>query len=74
MHYLFDKKIGTQVHYIPLMDHPYYSSKGYKKENFKNSYNFYNRSLSIPLFYTLGINKQKYIIKIFREIERKFLI
>ena len=37
---LFDKKIGTQVHYIPLMDHPYYNSKGYKKENFKNSYNF----------------------------------
>ena len=43
-------KIITQVHYIPVISHPYFQKKNYKSSDFPNSYNYYNSALSIPLF------------------------
>ncbi len=55
------KKILTQVHYIPVSIHPYY-----KKENFsniKNALNYYDSCLSLPIYYSLSVEDQKYVIK-----------
>ena len=58
------KNVGimTQVHYIPVILHPYFQKKGYKDDNFSNSYNYYNNALSIPLFYDLTDKEQLHVI------------
>ena len=58
------KNVGimTQVHYIPVISHPYFKIKNYKNSNFPNSYNYYNSALSIPLFYALTDKQQSYVI------------
>ena len=55
-------EIITQVHYIPVISHPYFQTKNYKNSNFPNSYNYYNSALSIPLFYALTDKQQSYVI------------
>ena len=55
-------EIITQVHYIPVISHPYFKIKNYKNSNFPNSYNYYNSALSIPLFYALTDKQQSYVI------------
>jgi len=55
-------EIITQVHYIPVILHPYFQKKNYKNKNFPNSYNYYNSALSIPLFYDLTDKQQTYVI------------
>ena len=52
----------TQVHYIPVISHPYFQKKNYKKNNFPNAYDYYNSALSIPLFYDLTDKQQLYVI------------
>jgi len=58
------KNVGimTQVHYIPVISHPYFQKKNYKDSNFPNCYNYYNSALSIPLFYDLTDKQQSYVI------------
>ena len=58
------KNVGimTQVHYIPVISHPYFQKKNYKESNFPNCYNYYNSALSIPLFYNLTDKQQSYVI------------
>jgi UDP-4-amino-4,6-dideoxy-N-acetyl-beta-L-altrosamine transaminase len=55
-------EIITQVHYIPVISHPYFKKKNYKDSNFPNCYNYYNSALSIPLFYDLTDKQQSYVI------------
>jgi len=55
-------EIITQVHYIPVISHPYFKKKKYKDSNFPNCYNYYNSALSIPLFYDLTDKQQSYVI------------
>ena len=57
--------IGTQVHYIPVPYHPYFKKKfNYNLKNLKSSIDYYNKALSIPLYYNLNFSTQKKIIKI----------
>ena len=54
--HLKSNKIGCQVHYIPVHLHPYFKNKGYKKGDFENAENYFQRCLSIPLHQ--GLSKQ----------------
>jgi dTDP-4-amino-4,6-dideoxygalactose transaminase len=60
--------ILTQVHYLPIPLHPFYSASGYGVENIPNALNFYNQALSIPLFYGLSKSKQNFVIKSLRKV------
>ena len=55
-------EIMTQVHYIPVMTHPYFQKNNYKINNFKNTFDYYDSALSIPLFYSLTDEQQLYVI------------
>ena len=62
MEELKKKGILTQVHYIPVPLHPFYSKiKNFSKID--NALNYYQSCLSIPIFYSLGLKDQKYVIK-----------
>ena len=60
------KKIFTQVHYIPLHYHNYYKKKfNFKKGDFKNSEDHYDKELSLPIYPLL---KKKYVLKVIKNI------
>lgn len=60
--------IISQVHYIPLPYHPYYKKRGYSLVGCKNSKNYYEECLSIPIYYGLKNEEQNYIMKIISKI------
>ena len=42
--------IGTQVHYIPVPEQPYYRDRGWEPAGFPGARRYYERTLSLPLF------------------------
>ena len=51
MNKLREKKIGTQVHYIPVHTQPFYKDNyGYEEGDYPNAEEYYQKALSIPLF------------------------
>lgn len=54
--------IGTQVHYIPVPQQPYYQKLGYVGAQYPNAETYYQEALTIPLFYELTEEKQDHVI------------
>lgn len=54
--------IGSQVHYIPVPNHPYYRKLGFSPLNYPYAQQYYQEALSIPLFYDLTNKQQDRII------------
>ena len=66
---LLKKKIKLQVHYIPVNSQPYFKKKyGFKKKKFENSIYFFNREVSLPIFYELKNKQLNYILSNFKTI------
>lgn len=68
MHHLAANGIGSQIHYIPISEQPYYLKKGFRTKNFPNTKKYYEECITIPLFYDLTKRKQDFIIKKIKEI------
>ena len=68
---LFDflraRKVFVNIHYIPVHLHPYYKSFGFLRTQFKNSLNYYNRALSLPVYFDLKKKDQDRIINIIKK-------
>ena len=63
------KKINLQVHYIPINTQPYYKKKfGLNKKNFTNALYFYEREISLPIYFDLSSNQLNYIKKVCKKI------
>ena len=50
MNILNQMGIGTQVHYIPVYQHPFYRRLGYEEHKGSNAENYFKNCLSIPMF------------------------
>jgi perosamine synthetase len=68
MNDLRSRGIGTQVHYIPVTDHPVYSRLGNRTEDFPNCAGFFSEALSIPLFYGLTDQQQLHVVDSLRQL------
>ncbi len=68
MHALSGKGIGTQVHYRPIPQQPYYENLGYDFAEFPEALNYYQEALSIPLFPVLRRSQQRYIVKTLHQL------
>ncbi|NQT69552.1 MAG: UDP-4-amino-4,6-dideoxy-N-acetyl-beta-L-altrosamine transaminase [Desulfobacteraceae bacterium] len=42
--------IGTQVHYIPVYQHPFYRQLGYEEQKCSNAENYFKNCFSIPMY------------------------
>ena len=60
--YLHQNGILAQIHYIPVHLLDYYSQFGWKKGDFPVAENYYNKTISLPMFPTLTNDEQNYII------------
>ena len=65
---LSDENILTQVHYMPAPMHPYYQAMNYNIDNYQNSLDYYNETLSLPLYYTLSEQEQDKVINLLKSI------
>jgi len=60
--FLRTHNIFSQIHYIPLHTLPYYKNIGYDNANLKNSENYYNNCISLPMYRTLTNTEQEFVI------------
>ncbi|QKF72306.1 UDP-2-acetamido-2,6-dideoxy-beta-L-arabino-hex-4-ulose aminotransferase [Aliarcobacter faecis] len=58
-----EKNIGLQLHYIPINKQPFYKNLGYGKENTPIMDRYYEECFSLPMYPTLTIEEQEYVIK-----------
>ena len=61
--FLKSNGIYSQVHYIPLHLMPYYQQYGWKVGDFPHAELYYNKCLSLPMFPTLSIGEQNFVIE-----------
>ena len=61
---LADRGVGTQVHYIPVYEQPYYKSRWPDSlQKFPNNTFYYDRCLSIPLYPAMDDDQVDTVIK-----------
>ena len=63
MQALAHQGVGSQVHYIPVVNQPYYQGLKYQEKQYPISQQYYCNTLSIPLYYGLSGDQQDYIIE-----------
>jgi perosamine synthetase len=68
MNLLKAQGIGSQVHYVPIPMHPYYSSRGFNINDYIETENYYREALSIPIFYGLDDSSVNYVAEKIAEI------
>lgn len=61
--YLRENNIFPQVHYTPVHLQPYYKQFGWKKGAFPFAESYYEKCLSLPMYPTLTINQQDFVIE-----------
>ena len=61
--YLKENGIYAQVHYIPVHLLDYYRRFGWKKGNFPVAEKYYKSCLSLPMFPSLKVEEQEFVIK-----------
>lgn len=60
---LREKKVGTQVHYIPVHTQPYYQEHfGYRDGDYPEAERYYSKCLSIPLYPKMTTSDVKYVV------------
>ena len=60
---LFNRNIGSQVHYIPVHRQPYHKNlQNWRVEDFPCAELFYSEALSIPLYHDLTDEDVEYVI------------
>ena len=65
---LREQDIMAQVHYIPVVSQPYYQDIGYGIEQYPSTNQYYQNTLSIPLYYGLSDADQKLVVSSIREL------
>ena len=59
---LRESGIGANLHYIPVHTHPYYRKLGFNWGDFPNSEAYCRKAISLPIFPTLLLQEQQYVI------------
>lgn len=67
MQRLHEKNIGTQVHYIPVNEQPYYA-KRYAMAPLAGAREYYLKTLSLPFFPAMSASEVQYVINGLTEI------
>jgi UDP-4-amino-4,6-dideoxy-N-acetyl-beta-L-altrosamine transaminase len=60
--YLRENNIFAQIHYIPCHLMPYYRQFGWKEGDMPNAERYYENCISLPMFPTLTVEEQNFVI------------
>ncbi len=61
--HLRENNIFAQVHYIPVHLQQYYKKLGWKKGDMPMAEDYYTKALSLPIFPTLTVKEQNFVIE-----------
>jgi perosamine synthetase len=64
------RDIVTQVHYIPVPMHPLYRRLGHDPAAYPHAMKYYDEALTIPLYYDLTDEQQRYVVGCLKELVR----
>lgn len=64
---LRSKNIGVNVHYIPIHLQPFYRNLGFNPGDFPAAEDYYRRAISIPIFPTLQVAEQEFVVQAITE-------
>jgi perosamine synthetase len=64
--HLLEKGVSCQVHYLPIHLQPYYRGLGFEEGECQRAENFYQRIISLPIYYELSNEEQDRIIELIR--------
>ena len=62
------RNIISQVHYIPVPEHPFYRKLGFDPKDTPEAQRYYTQALSLPLFYNLAEGEQSHVIQSVKEL------
>ena len=62
------RKIGVNLHYIPVHTQPYYQKLGFAWGDFSNSENYYQKAISLPMYPTLTEDEQTFVIEAVKKL------
>jgi UDP-4-amino-4,6-dideoxy-N-acetyl-beta-L-altrosamine transaminase len=60
--------IGVNVHYIPVHTQPFYQAMGFAPQNFPRAMQYYEHTISLPMFPALSMEQQKYTVECLAEV------
>lgn len=63
-----EKRLGVQVHYIPVYMHPYYLGLGYREGLCPAAEDFYKRALSIPIHQSMQLSDAEQVAEAIEEV------
>jgi perosamine synthetase len=67
-----EQNIGTAVHFIPLHEHPFYRNRyGYRREDFPNASNAYERLVSLPIYPAMTDSDVTDVVTVVRDVIRR---
>ncbi|MDR3442129.1 MAG: UDP-4-amino-4,6-dideoxy-N-acetyl-beta-L-altrosamine transaminase [Legionella sp.] len=62
------RKIGVNLHYIPIHTQPYYEGLGFKLGQFPEAESYYREAISLPLYSGLTEEQQDHVVDVLRSI------
>lgn len=62
------ENIGVNVHYIPVYFFPYYQQLGYQKGICPNAEQYYETSMTLPLFYSMTDQDQQDVVEAVKKV------
>ncbi len=65
--YLRENGIFSQIHYVPVHYMPYYRQFGWKKSDFPEAEDYYEKCISLPMYPSLSDEDLDYVIEKVRE-------
>lgn len=65
---LRQKGIVVNLHYIPVHMQPYYQKLGFNEGDFPSAEQYYREAISIPLFPTMTLEEQDYVVESLRKV------
>ncbi len=68
---LAEKGISSNVHFIPVVMHPYYKKLGYSINNYPNTYRMYENEISLPIYSKMTDNEAEYVVNTIKLILEK---
>lgn len=68
---LHKRGIGAQVHYIPILEQPYYRSLGYRGQDCPKAQNYYHSAISLPMYPGLTNTEVNSVIKVVKDISQR---
>jgi len=65
--FLREREIFSQVHYLPVYQHPYYRENGFADLNLSCAENYYRHALSLPMFHSMSSEELDFVLTALKE-------